>query len=373
MKRSVGTVSRSSRNSGVRGRPGTWSCALLGLAVLSLTLSACGSSSPPKPAGAARSTGSTTRPDATGTTGPCSGSVAGSGLAMVNRRGAQQQPGTAVYTTNSGESWSTGSIGDAGGSSISCSSPKDCAALSGDTLFTEDGGASWSSAPSDGTAPSYYRLACSTAEECMGINVANALTDASSSLAVTSNGGDSWSSPDLVSVTDPQAVACGSPDDCVVLGDSGAAYTTDGGTTWSPSSAPPPVSNPQAASCPAPSVCVVVGGQGNGLGAAFSTDGGNSWSAGSLPGSSSYLTALACPSTSDCVALINSGSAVYTTSGGMSWAISSVPSGTNFGAPGGVACATTSDCVAVGASSGATSGVLYSTDGGASWHGPGSS
>ena len=121
----------------------------------------------------------------------------------------------------------------------------------------------------------------------MGINVANAPTDASSSLVVTSNGGESWSSPDLASVTNPLAVAFGLPDDCVVLGDSGAAYTPMEGRPGSRSSAPPPVSNPQAASCPAPSVRVFVGGQGNGLGAAFSTDGGNSWTAGSLTASSS--------------------------------------------------------------------------------------
>ena len=67
MDRPVGSAPRHCRNPGDRGRPGTWPCAVLALAVLSLALSACGSSSPPNATGTTTSTGNTTRPDATGT------------------------------------------------------------------------------------------------------------------------------------------------------------------------------------------------------------------------------------------------------------------------------------------------------------------
>ncbi len=214
----------------------------------------------------------------------------------------------------------------------------------------------------------------------------------------------------VVSSIDPLGVSCPSSTDCVAVG-SGAAFTIDGGTTWTEGATSFSTTQTLSdVSCSSTNDCMAVGGGGD-FGRAFynfTTNGGTSWSEGNLPKNLDPLEGLSCSTTRSCVAVDDNGDVVSTTNGGATWSekTNANPDGNSLSCPsakvcvgvgvftttGGVrwskgklptnwgsylwnsvSCSSISDCVAVGNDdddqlhddyAGVT---IYTTDGGASW------
>jgi hypothetical protein len=169
-----------------------------------------------------------------------------------------------------------------------------------------------------------------------------------------------------------------------------AFYSHNGGATWTASAG---MQEGSALSCVELNGvvhCVDVGAYGdanaNGTGlestsAYHSIDGGINWTAGSIPGQNGWLTSVDCAVFNgqvDCAALGTNGNGpttigAFSTDGGQSWQTSSVPQG--FGPFGTVSCYTTPSGVGCAANlplansqgTGVGGGLLYSSDGGASW------
>jgi hypothetical protein len=238
----------------------------------------------------------------------------------------------ALYSTDGGSTWSTGTVpsevGESSLSSVSCASTSDCVAVGyylngssyvGTALYSTDGGSTWST----GTLP----------------------------------GGVSYISSILL-----HSVSCASTSDCVAVGEVGngtvALYSTDGGSTWSTGTVPSEVgeSSLSSVSCASTSDCVAVGGYYGGL-TLYSTDGGATWGIGSLPSEVKLLRSVSCASTSDCVAVgfysLSAGAALYSTDGGVTWSAGTLAS--EVGILVSVSCASTSDCFATGEGGNATS------------------
>ncbi len=202
-------------------------------------------------------------------------------------------------------------------------------------------------------------------------------------LAVTNDGGHSWSSITLpTEIGVGASFSCASADTCAVLGldlagDPVFLETTDGGQTWSTQPGPPEVkTNPtvDTIDCLSATTClaVVSSGKGGTSAALTTSDGGASWSDAALPASFAPLAAQ-CLSGGTCVMTgfdatpDGSGAAVYSTDGGATWSPATVPPGTSILE--GVSCADAADCLTTSFSHETTaqSTILRSTDGGATW------
>ncbi len=209
-------------------------------------------------------------------------------------------------------------------------------------------------------------------------------------LAVTNDGGDSWSSitlPTEIGVV--ASFSCASAGTCAVLGldlAGNAVFleTTDGGQTWSTQPGPPELNAKTEVitiDCLSATTClaVVTGYKGSGYAVALTTsDGGASWSDAALPASFVPMFGAQCLSGGRCVMTgfdsvtpdgsaipVDSGAAIYSTDGGATWSPATVPTGT--GILGGLSCADATDCLTFSDGTTAQSTVLRSTDGGATW------
>ncbi len=211
-------------------------------------------------------------------------------------------------------------------------------------------------------------------------------------LAVTNDGGNSWSSitlPTEIGVV--ASFSCASAGTCAVLGLDLAGNpvfleTTNGGQTWSMRAGPPELNantKVNTIDCLSATTClaVVSGYKGSGYAAALTTsDGGASWSHAALPASFVPMLGAQCLSGGTCVMTgfdsvtpggsatpVDSGAAVYSTDGGATWSPASVPPGTGILRE--LSCANATDCVTTSFSDRTTahSTVLRSTDGGATW------
>jgi hypothetical protein len=239
-----------------------------------------------------------------------------------------------VYTRDGGVSWSTGVLPSEvnGGihlAAISCPSTTDCV-TGGDgpngsaILYSGDGGATWSTG-SFPYGPGLGGVSCSSVNNCVGIGVGTVI--------VSSDGGASWTQTTAASVpSGPNALSCSSESNCVAVagydpnsGTSGAAVTSDGGRSWVPGTVAKGVHGLARVSCASISDCIAVGENGitsctssNGcvpLGSATGTiestsDGGNNWTLIAAPKSVQQLNDVACPSITTCVAVGTGGASM---------------------------------------------------------------
>ena len=212
--------------------------------------------------------------------------------------------------------------------------------------------------------------------------------------------------PDSV-VTD---MSCANPEDCTAVGlvSNGTPsisnlpgplvlVTRDGGASWADIPVPVTATELLGVSCASSSSCVAVGtndfvsSTGTSLDPVtlFTSDAGATWHEGSIPAGLSALTGVSCPSSSDCFALgyenatatqQASTAVISSTDGGATWQVSASFPALGFSpfVIGGIACAYTSTCLAVGITySFSTSGTspatlvapasVETTDGGATW------
>jgi photosystem II stability/assembly factor-like uncharacterized protein len=158
-----------------------------------------------------------------------------------------------------------------------------------------------------------------------------------------------------------------------------AALVVAGCTPWASQSVPSGTPDLFGISCPSTTHCVAVGGGpdvAEPSAIATTDNGGATWSTQQLPTATAQLTSVSCPTTTNCVA-VGGGFASATpatiltsSDGGSTWVSRPAPSGFEFVQGQGVSCASSTDCVAVGSpvtGSGATTDVLATTDGGATW------
>ncbi len=232
-------------------------------------------------------------------------------------------------------------------------------------------------------SPPRQDLSCPSDNTCYTLGQVAAGSQIVIQLAVTNDGGNSWSSIALPTEMGVLAsFSCASADTCAVLGldlagDPVFLETTDGGQTWSTQAGPPEVkTNPMVDTidCLSATTClaVVSSGKGGTSAALTTSDGGASWSDAALPASFAAFGAQ-CLSGGTCVVTgfdatpDGSGAALYSTDGGATWSPATVPPGT--GILSGLSCADATDCLTTSFSDGTTaqSTVLRSTDGGATW------
>jgi photosystem II stability/assembly factor-like uncharacterized protein len=321
------------------------------------------------------------------------------------------KPGTSYSTADAGSSWSRSALPASFFSildSVWCPSKSDCVVVGAPegtsrsgAAYTTDGGASWT----PGQLPPGFvalGLSCPSTRDCVTVGLRKTSSNTATrqagtqraSIAYTSDGGASWSAVVFPSVWfNVDAVSCASTSHCVALGyinddarDSiGAAFSTDGGRSWTQGALPAGFSDPQsggasaAVSCPTTSDCVAVVNQEvtgrYDVGVAFTADGGSSWSEGTLPLGLAGLQDVSCLSRTDCVAVGGAGAegtrtvaaALFTTDGGATWSAAQVPTGLRpFWS---VSCRSHSDCTAVGFLGGSPALVpaAFTTDGGKSW------
>ena len=219
---------------------------------------------------------------------------------------------TAAYSVDGGRSWITVQVPYvvAALEGLACASKNDCVALGGaygadlpvTGFYTTNGGISWSAgrtptAPA-GSAIFIDRVSCSSTTMCA---------------AVGSQGFPAIGAESVLKEIDV------------------GMYTHDGGRSWFKSTFEGPMSNPSPQPtlvdvyCSSHLSCVAVGGNGplDGI-AAFSKNGGQSWSAAFVTSHISGLYAVACTTPNDCIGVGGNdvgynATAVYTRDAGKSW------------------------------------------------------
>jgi photosystem II stability/assembly factor-like uncharacterized protein len=238
--------------------------------------------------------------------------------------------------------------------------------------------------------PTGFQLSCPSDNTCYTLHQVTAGPQIVTKLAVTNDGGISWSSitlPTEIGVV--ASFSCASADTCAVLGldlDGNSVFleTTDGGLTWQTRVGPSELNtNRQVRTidCLSATTClaVVTGYKDSGYAAALTTsDAGASWSDAALPASFVPMLGAQCLSGGTCVMVgfdsvtpdgsatpVDSGAAVYSTDGGATWSPATVPPGTGILSK--LSCADATDCFTFSSGATAHTTVLRSTDGGATW------
>jgi photosystem II stability/assembly factor-like uncharacterized protein len=169
--------------------------------------------------------------------------------------------------------------------SLSCPAVQSCVGIAKRTtsrapvaVVTTDGGSSWATHPMPDTGSSAFGLTCPTVDDCVAVGSGPATVNASlgganPSVAVTTDGGASWTAVPLpqafVPATPAGAVSCTTRSTCVVAGassvgspggpttlDADVQYTVDGGWQWRPSQLPSGIGRVRAVSCSYPSSCL---------------------------------------------------------------------------------------------------------------------
>jgi photosystem II stability/assembly factor-like uncharacterized protein len=215
---------------------------------------------------------------------------------------------------------------------LSCVSPHFCMVVASQgpaywAASTTDGGVVWQHlGPLPGGLAGVSSLTCTTTATCLAAgNMPATPGKGAAAVAVTSDGGMTWTEATMPSGTGPlHGVVCPAPSECLTVGSRstttiGVAQgqgevlaSTDGGSTWTTGAAPAFVGDAFGAACPTASDCVVVGtgwtkaDPPGPIGAvAATTDGGSSWFAASARYLPVGLAAVSCPSAVTCVAAGN--------------------------------------------------------------------
>lgn len=194
--------------------------------------------------------------------------------------------------------------------------------------------------------------------------------------AATTDGGAHWHNQTYPAGAYAFSISCASTTKCWAVGGATIITTGDGGSTWTPQSAPADVGNLQDVSCVTTTTCEAIGYSSTGRPIAVaSTDGGAHWSDQILPSAPFVVSRISCGSTSHCVitgeeSAGNSaiGSLISTTDGGAHWVDHNPDSFVGLWA--GVSCADTNHCEVVGTHSlpSTSEGVVErTTDGGTTW------
>lgn len=223
--------------------------------------------------------------------------------------------GTVLVTEDGGRKWRKEKTGvHVPLSAVACSDSQRCTAVGdGDTVIaTADGGSRWQrsfvgSGVLDG-------VSCATSSQCA------AVTSSATSDLTTSNGRN-WASISVpFSVLDAlspmNGIGCHSGT-CISVGGRGLlAVSPNGGATWSVGQSGTSAEL-QSVACASTSVCVAVGAGGIILATA---DGGATWVTDTSP-TQQTLLGVACPTTTSCVAVGSGGTVVTTSDGGALWTV----------------------------------------------------
>ncbi len=254
-------------------------------------------------------------------------------------------------------------------------------------LATSDGGANWHSispfGPNDGMG--IEGADCTSPTTCLAVGWAGQGLSTVGVLAITTNGGITWSAPPIpANLAIVWSIDCASASDCVALAQlTGTAYqqggdtvltTTDGGATWA--------SNPLPASwqllfvaCPSANTCYATGWRNLTAGPtallATSGDGGRTWGAVPLPGAAVTANGLSCTSTTSCTLGAETARKVPEILRLRAGAVdASAPLPTGVAALYTVSCASASWCLAAGdrlTAQGEVAAAVTSGDGGRHW------
>ncbi len=166
-------------------------------------------------------------------------------------------------------------------------------------------------------------------------------------------------------------VACPSATLCVAAGSGVADVSTDGATSWSAASTPPPSSvSLSGIACPTTSSCLAVGGvEGSdgpsGAAVYRTTDAGADWHKVAVAPGDATLSAVACATATTCIATSSDDTAkvLRSTDAGMTWSAVALPASAYLES---VSCGSATDCLAVGYGDD-DSGVLSTTNAGSTW------
>ncbi len=249
------------------------------------------------------------------------------------------------------------------------------------TVSTSDSGRTWVRHESNSPAPVFAWLSCWDATHCVG---------ARGGTVITTDGGKSWQSTKVPQYYSSQAVECGVPETCVIVGSLVAPnlrgrpapppiaevlVTHDGGVTWTPGVLPPGTWDLYSVTCATTSRCFATGTltrDNTSPGAILETeDGGLTWSDDNAPAGAPLLSDMSCADASHCVAVGSTrvanapqaAFAVQTDDGGVTWSLSQIPGRNNVIR---VACSGVKRCLAAG--QGPQRTVIFDTnDGGVSW------
>lgn len=262
--------------------------------------------------------------------------------------------------------------------------------------LVSDLSASWSVVSGAGLEPGAF-LACPTPGTCY----ASTLTEGPpgsyslsySQFEVTHDSGNTWQHSNLpVTLSAATPLSCVDADTCATLGIDGSGQseffeTTDGGESWATVAGPSELSGsigPALLSCTSATACIaVVKGPKGSAGPAvayITSNAAANWTESPLA-AAFFPSSLQCFSSGACIAAGlsetpqgNVGGILYSTDGGATWASAAVPSG--LGEAISLSCADSSDCLAssrdVGSAATSLVGsvrtsLLASTDDGASW------
>ena len=285
---------------------------------------------------------------------------------------------------------------------LSCGSTEDCVGVAeaGAVVYTSNGGRSWSTGLLPrGPLPILDLVSCASAKHCVAMG--DLQTFKGEEVLVTNNGGATWSQT-LTYAGNLASASCSTADDCLAVGDTGkggtngatAAYSVDGGRSWTTVHVPYAVSALGGVACASKSDCVALGGAYSAylpVTAFYTTDGGRSWTAGKSPtepaGSDIFISSVSCSSTTVCAAVgseewpatgpdgvvNNIDVGIHTDNGGKSWFTSTFasPMSEPHAQPVLVdlSCSSHLSCVAVGGNGPLDGMAAFSRDGGKSWFG----
>lgn len=259
---------------------------------------------------------------------------------------------------------------------LSCATPEACQAVGESRsgapviLGTADGGSHWTREPEPRRAGQPVTIACGSALFCV------AGDGDGSGAQLTTDGGEVWSPPGLLSGPVFEDATCVSATTCYLVGLEGAGVieeTSDEGLAWARASLPASIRSVDTISCPSPSVCFATAAtDAGGLDILETVDAGASWSVVAADVSMRETAQLSCASVTMCVALSGGPGADYfgrlyrSSDAGLRWRRLPVPGSMTF--LGAVDCRTRALCRIVGATRSGTSLVEVSRDGGATWH-----
>jgi photosystem II stability/assembly factor-like uncharacterized protein len=218
----------------------------------------------------------------------------------------------------------------------------------------------------------FNAISCITSTDCVAVGGDNNLDAVA---AFSSDGGTSWSESTVPSgLPQLNALDCSNDSNCVAVGEGDVATSTDGGVTWISHTIPTANTTLLGVSCSTSSTCVSVGVSPGNNGPysgqlLYSSNAGDTWSVPELPAYVGALGSVDCPSSTFCVAV--GASILESNDGGQTWTASFVNGGT--GVLRTVSCASTLDCVGIGSNpmgitnSSAQAYEILTTDGGSSW------
>jgi photosystem II stability/assembly factor-like uncharacterized protein len=248
----------------------------------------------------------------------------------VGSNGALAPSAIVLTTGDGGAIWNEVSI-PAGAvviTGVACTSDHDCTVVASDgttvwTAHSSDFGRSWQR---EGNLPAGMAdaggLWCRSDGTCLASGYSTTTPGhGQGAIVISVDGGATWAAASVPAGTGLlQDVACPSAFSCLAVGTTSTTVSglmpaagkllqsADGGHTWSPSLASPPIGDVSGIDCPSPHTCVIVGtkwiGQPPvGTGAvARSADGGTSFVAATTEYTPLGLTALVCPSDQSCIA-----------------------------------------------------------------------